>query len=254
MSHENQAFQPSGSVTLFPKTTDGEGPAIGPCNGDVLSSKASSNVIKIPDKRRGRRGQNMKTFNDPSAATGTLNLYSVSAKILAMLMLGTVVSRSDGSGTVTDKAISVPVDFWVPLGHPNVSSITVTSDPSGTTYVEDTDYEINPRLGLIRLIDGGALSATTDLLVSYTHSAVTANRIEVSTETTVRARILLEGINESDNSAFEWEAYSALLTPNGEFDLLSADPVQAQFALEFETPDGYDHPVRFDTDIVFATP
>jgi hypothetical protein len=90
------------------------------------------------------------------------------------------------------------------------------------------------------------LSATTDLLVSYTYSAVTGDRIEVNTDYTVRARLLLRGTNDADDSDVEWEAYSALLTPNGEFDLLSAEPVQAQFSMEFETPDGVDHPIRLD--------
>lgn len=246
MSHENQAMRLTGDVYLFRIVSGAEQSGLGPLNADVLSFQSNVETVDVPDKRRDRRGQLMKTFTDASPATGTLTLYSVPSKVLAMLMLGSIVARADAGGTQTAKSFTIEPDYWTPLDHRNVSSVTVTSDPAGTTYVLGTHYEIDDKLGLIRAIEGGGLSSETDVLINYTYSAVTGDRIEVGTDLTTRARILLRGVNDADDSAVEWEAYSAVLTPGSEFDLLAAEPIQAEFSLKFETPSGKDHPIRLD--------
>jgi uncharacterized protein len=59
----------------------------------------------------------------------------------------------------------------IQLAHGNVqgSSIAVTSNPVGTTYVQGTDYSVDTRTGLISRIAGGALGATAPVLASYSY-------------------------------------------------------------------------------------
>jgi hypothetical protein len=102
-----------------------------------------------------------------------------------------------------------------------VSAVVVTSDPAGTTFVLGTDYELDDKLGLIRAISGSAMASDPTVLIAYTYKAVTGDRIQVGTDLTTRARLLLRGVNDADDSAVEWEAYQAVLTPAGEIDLLS---------------------------------
>lgn len=253
MSHENQALRLTGDVYLFRIESGAESRGLGPLNADVLSFQPNVETVDIPDKRHGRRGQLMRTFTDASPATGALTLWSVPSRVLSMLMLGNVVSRADTAGTVTGEEVALEPDYWTRLAHPNISAITVTSDPAGTTYVLGEDYEIDAHLGLIRAIEGGDIETETEVLVSYTYSAVTGERIEVGTELTTRARIVLKGENDSDGSAVEWEAYQAVLTPAESFDLMASEPIKAAFSLKFETPDGYDHPIRLDFP-VYAAP
>ncbi len=49
-------------------------------------------------------------------------------------------------------------------------TITVTSDPSGTTYSKDTDYTVDFANGGIKFINGGSMAAGTGYLVTYTKS------------------------------------------------------------------------------------
>lgn len=364
MTHENRSIRLTGDLYAFRIVSGVEQRGVGPLNADVLSFQSKAEVVKVPDKRRNRRGQNMKVFTDPSAPTGTVKLYSVPTRMLAMLMLGRVVSRSDSGGTVSSEQITLESDFWTPLAHGNVSSLTATSgvratyasgaegsdnaitwtaaqfgtsgnsitvaliDPSansaalsvsvvdsgivvnlatsgvgaitstaaqvmaaiqantaasalvtvantgasdgsgvvaavaqtnltggantgGTSYTAGEDYEIDDKLGLVRPLEDGDMG--TSAFVSYSYSAITGERIEVSTDYTVRTRLLLRGTNDADDAPVEWEAYSAILTPSGEFDLMSSDPVQAQFSMELETPNGKDHPMRLDFP-VYAQP
>ncbi len=48
--------------------------------------------------------------------------------------------------------------------------VTVTSDPSGTTYTKDTDYTVDFANGAIKFINGGSMAAGTAYLVTYTKS------------------------------------------------------------------------------------
>lgn len=252
MSHENQSMRLTGDLYAFRIASGVESRGLGPLNADVLGFQSNVETIDVPDKRRGRRGQLMASYTDASPATGKLTLYSVPPKILAMLTLGTIVARNDAGGTQAAKTFTIEPDYWTPLDHRNVSAVTCTSSPAGTTYVLGTDYELDVKLGLIRAIEGGALTAATTVLVGYTYKAVTGDRIQVGTDLTTRARLVLRGVNDVDDSAVEWEAYRAVLTPAGEFDLLSSEPLKAEFNLKFETPDGYTHPVRLDYPVYAA--
>lgn len=59
----------------------------------------------------------------------------------------------------------------VQLAHVNIqgSSIVVTSNPAGTTYVQGTDYSLDARTGLITRLSGGALGATAPILATYSY-------------------------------------------------------------------------------------
>jgi uncharacterized protein len=58
----------------------------------------------------------------------------------------------------------------IQLAHGNIvaSSVTVTSDPAGTTYVQGIDYTVNPVTGLISRLASGAAGAT--VIVSFTYA------------------------------------------------------------------------------------
>ena len=252
MSHENKSMRLTGDLYAFRITSGVEASGLGPLNADVLGFQSNVETIDVPDKRRARRGQLMASYTDASPATGKLTLYSVPAKVLAMLMLGTIVARNDAGGTRTATAATVPADYWTPLAHRHVSAVVVTSDPAGTTYEINKDYELDDKLGLIRAISGSAMASDPTVLIAYTYKAVTGDRIQVGTDLTTRARLLLRGVNDADDSAVEWEAYQAILTPAGEIDLLSSEPLKAEFNLKFETPSGYTHPIRLDYPVYAA--
>jgi phage tail sheath protein FI len=59
------------------------------------------------------------------------------------------------------------------LGHMGVSSVVVTSDPAGTTYVAGTDYTLDAINGVISVIpttSGGHIASGATVLVSFNYS------------------------------------------------------------------------------------
>ena len=59
------------------------------------------------------------------------------------------------------------------LGHMGVSSVVVTSNPAGTTYVAGTDYTLDAVNGLVRLVpsgSGGHISAGASVLIGFNYA------------------------------------------------------------------------------------
>lgn len=75
---------------------------------------------------------------------------------------------------ITDEVETGGVEeTWYALSHGRITpgSVTVTSNPAGTTYVEGTDYVINYADGKIKFLSAGSVNAN-DVLVDYTYSSI----------------------------------------------------------------------------------
>ena len=62
------------------------------------------------------------------------------------------------SRTITDESITSSDDTWVDLANKPVDmqqAFVVTSDPAGTTYVEDTDYIVDYAQGRVQTLSAG---------------------------------------------------------------------------------------------------
>jgi hypothetical protein len=86
----------------------------------------------------------------------------------------TTTGESGFTVPITDEAIDGGAEeVWYPLAHGRITpgSVTVTSDPAGTTYVQGDDYIINFADGKIKFLAAGDVGAN-DVLVDYTYSAM----------------------------------------------------------------------------------
>ncbi len=82
--------------------------------------------------------------------------------------------ESGYTSTVTDEEVTGGAEnVWYDLAHGRITpgTVVVTSNPAGTTYVEDTDYEIDYGAGRIRFIAAGSIN-TNDVLVNYGYTAI----------------------------------------------------------------------------------
>jgi len=132
--------------------------------------------------------------------TMSLELYDHNKENLAIAALGT--ASSVASGSVSDESISAPADLasgdrlvLTASLIDTAETVTVTSDPAGTTYTAGTDYTVTSA-GIL-ILSGGNISASDDLLVSYTKTAYDV--VEALTSTTQEFQVILTGINAGMN-------------------------------------------------------
>jgi uncharacterized protein len=105
------------------------------------------------------------TFN----TAGAINLGHMG--ITSLSLLPTSTTGVSGEHQTFAGAVAT---IQLAHGNLNASTVVLTSDPAGTTYVQGTDYAVDARTGLITQLPGGALTATQSVLVSYSYYSGTA--------------------------------------------------------------------------------
>ncbi|HVN30018.1 MAG TPA: phage tail sheath subtilisin-like domain-containing protein, partial [Candidatus Binataceae bacterium] len=75
--------------------------------------------------------------------------------------------------SVAASAFTFNAQGAINLGHMGVSNVVVTSDPTGTTYVANTDYTLDPVNGVITIIptgSGGHIASGATVLVAFNYA------------------------------------------------------------------------------------
>ena len=142
-------------------------------------------------------------YNSLRRITGvemTLTMHDYSAENLAVALFGS--SSAVTAAAVTGESISAPADLssgdrLVRTANliDTASSVTLTSDPAGTTYVEGTDYNVTAA-GVV-LLSAGTITDSAALLVNYTKKA--ADVVEALTSSAQEYELVFDGLNEAQS-------------------------------------------------------
>lgn len=160
--------------------------------GSVSQCSVAVDANQLRQPNFGRDGGTLNTVERINAVTVTLTLQSLSKANLAAVLRGTASEIS--SGTVTDEPVTSGAQGeLIPLANFNPSSVTVTSSPAGTTYVEGADYVVSG--AGIKTVSGGDIAASTALLVSYSYSD--ADVVEALTSGATELSVFFDGLNEA---------------------------------------------------------
>lgn len=184
----------------------------------------------------GKRGQIVDSGGTLDGVNGTLSLTNWIAANFAMLAAGKAVPLTEAEGTVSALAMTLPADgSWIPTGHKDISSVVIDSKEEGT------DFEVSPRLGMIRALKNTEL--TVDVAFSY--AAESGFRIEVGSTPVIRMALLVDGRNTETGEYFTAEAGCVVFTSKSPINLVSdpeTDYEKMDFDLSFETPPGATSP------------
>lgn len=133
-------------------------------------------------------------------ATFAFTFWDYFPENFAVSTFGT--SASVAAGTVTDESISAPADLadgdrLVKTAKmiDTTQTVTVTSDPAGTTYTLDTDYSVT-KAGII-LLSAGSISASDPLLVSYSNEAT--DLVQAIMTSGQEFNMVFDGLNDADS-------------------------------------------------------
>lgn len=157
---------------------------------------------------------------------------------LAMFLLGTTAVVADAGGAVVEEAIDnvIPGNTYQ-LGESAADGVgnmgvtfpgsggtlfTVTDD-AGTpvTFDATDDYLVDPVRGLLTIVEGGAITDGTNLLVSYTVEAKSRQRTTAGAVQVAGALKFVEYNAYGENKV--WNIPSVSLSPNGDLNLKAED-------------------------------
>ncbi len=213
-------------------------------NATSLSLAIETDNKKLTSNKRDTFGQTIATVNRITGSKVTFTLNQMDVATLAAVFLGDAVARTGTGGTVTDEDVVAIHDKWVDflqLGN-GISAVSVQDATDITTYVEGTDYELNTRLGMIKVLSGGSIDDGDTLHVDYTYAAESGKKITGATQPTVKVKLRLDGKNVEDGSDVQVNVFEALVKPSSAVDFLAEDFAEIQFEGEMLTPAGKSWP------------
>jgi len=218
----------------------------GPFEVSKFEIKPNSDLKEMSSRGRNTYGQVIESVPLPKPADFSLTMAEVNRESLAMALFGTASAVNQGSGNVTDEAVVAKLAKWVQLSKQNLSEtgLVVTNSAASTTYVLGTDYEVNYRLGMIRALSTGAITEGQSLKVDFTHNAISGTSIAGATQTQVRAKFKLDGVNFADQLIVD--VHEAILTPDSAFDFLQDEFAEIELKGRLKTPAGKTEPFKVE--------
>lgn len=220
----------------------------GPYECVKLEIKPNSDLKELTSKGKTTYGQVIESVPIPKPSDLTIELGEVDREGLAMALFGKVETLAVGAGTMTAESLVAKKGFWVQTSKRNLASagLLVKDSTGTTTYVLGTDYLVNYRLGTIKVLDGSAIVDGATLKVTGTSNAIDGSTIVGSTETQVRAKFRLDGVNFVDNTPSIVTIYEAVLTPDKAFDFLQDNFGTISLKGRMKTPTGFLSPFNVE--------
>lgn len=199
---------------------------------------------ELSSRGRSTYGQVIESVTLPQPSDFAVDLPEVNKESLTIALLGTDQPINQGSGTATNEPITARKGAWVPLAFQNVSAsgFAITNTAGTTTYVQGTDYEVNYRMGWVRILEGSAIAEGATLHVDYTYNAVSGTMIRGATQSQLRVKLRLDGVNFADQSSVIVDVFEAVIAPDSAFNFLSDEFATVTLPGRLKTPVGRTEP------------
>lgn len=194
-------------------------------------------------------GQALDSVAINKPAKISIQIDDAIADNLALALKGLIETVNVNAGAVSNESITAAVNKYVPLAHDRVSNVVVKDATGATTYEEGSDYEVNVRLGWIKVLGGGDIQDGATLKVSYNYAAKQIHKIKGSKEAEILCQIILDGENVVNNKRCKVIVYQAKLRPASEVDFLNDDYVKISLQGTLVTPPNQLEPYVVEYDV-----
>jgi hypothetical protein len=214
-------------------------------NAAVFGYEAGE-AVSVLSARRDRFGQAIYSETQPGQSLLNVTLPAVPPAIFAAIFYGESAEITVTGASVTAEAVTFTADqLSQPLAHTYIAASpapTVTGTGGTPTYVAGTDYVIDRRLGRIRRVAAGGITATATVQVNYTYSTYTLQRIRGGVQPQRNFYIEGDFKNRPDASDMRLWIWQANLATEGEVDLFSTTPIEVTMAGQLITPEDKTEP------------
>lgn len=231
-------------IARYNPTTAAFDDFVGPIETTKFEIKPKVDLKEMTSKGRSTYGQVIESVPIPKPFEFTVNFAEVSGDTLVAAFLGTKTDLNVGGGTMTAAVVKIKKNAWVEIGHMNIATVgfTVKDVTDATTYVMGTDYEINYRLGMLKILTGSAIVDGANVHVNGTYGAITGTQIAGGTNAQIRAKFRLDGKNFADGLPCIVDVHEAVIAADSAFDFLANDFASLALPGRLKTPVGKSEP------------
>jgi len=237
-----QSFVGAGDVYLDRLTDAGASQGFVKVGAGKLEIKPNSEIKEQISKGRDTYGQVIASVAINKPAEISVVLTQVDRKALAIAFLGEDTAHGVTASSAVDEAITARHGKGVFLAKRNVSSVVVTDATGVTTYVLNTDYTLDTRLGMITALSTGAITDGQSLLVDYSYAAESGYKIQGATKPLVKMGLFLDGKNMVDGASCYVSIWETQVAPESAVDFLADDWAEITLKGTMVTPTGKSEP------------
>lgn len=218
----------------------------GPFEATKFEVKPNVELKEMSSRGRSSYGQVIESVALPQPAEFTLELPEVNKESLSIALLGTESAINQIAGTLTAAPVTVTSkDTWLNIGKQNITAGLTVKDATGvTTYVMGTDYVLNNRMGWIKILHGSTIAAADTIKVTGAYGAVGGTLIRGATNSQIRAKFRLDGVNFADQLPVIVDVWEAIISADSAFDFLSNEFASISLPGRLKTPTGKTEPFQ----------
>jgi len=247
MAYAQEQFIGAGDLNV--DAYDSDGNKTGELDvGNAIVFAINAPAIDKKERVGFRRGNYAKTIKSVIVKVEQelkFTLTDINRKNLAMAMFGTDAefTQSAGDNVAAAESITGHTDKWTKLVSRKLDPETppvVKDETDTTTYVEDTDYEVDYHVGRIKVLSGGSITDEDTLMVGSTWLAITGGfKIDGLEVNKLEAYIRMVGKDQANDRDCEVIVYKAQIEPAGDLNWLSEEFVDLEFSGKIlDTDDG----------------
>lgn len=171
----------------------------------------------------------------------TAKLEEFNQDNIEMIFLGEKTTIEQTADSVTDEEHTVKeFDAYYKLEYRKVSSVVVKDSTGVTTYTEDDDYEVDAKIGRVKILSGGSggIEADDVLKISYSYADLELPAVKLAEKTKVEGSIRFLG-DPAYGPEFELYIPKASVSADGEMPLISTEwasmGIRAEALIETDT-------------------
>lgn len=192
----------------------------GNCN--KLIPKVTTETLENTLNGRDTLGQVGDSYTRITGSSISFAMNRYDPKIVAAFFAGSAVDITAASAAYTATVIAIH-DKWVPILDDMLAltDCTVKDDTDTTTYDVTDDYEINLRMGMIKVLSTGSIADGDELHLSGDKDAASGSKITGATNPIVNVGLYLDGKDYVNGGNLKLRVWKAQLRAEGDFDILA---------------------------------
>lgn len=203
------------------------GSTIGFSNMGNVSELTSSKEIESDElKSTGREdyGEALSVDNTPGATEMSIKFNTFDKQGMARALMGEAVDLTATPITITNEPLTVTTD-WIKLAYKDIDPDTfVLSDTEVTpNVIPAAQYELNPRLGMIRFNETGTPVVGAELTYSGKTKGSAGYQIDANTLSSLPLEMYLDGKDRVSGKNGILEIPHAVMTADGDINWMTDD-------------------------------
>lgn len=193
-------------------------------NVSELTTTKDIETDELPSTGRDDYGEAISIDSKPGATEMAIKFNTFDKAGMARALMGEAIDLPTEPVVITDEPLTVTTG-WIKLSHRDIDPDTfVLSDTEvAPSVIDATQYELNPRLGMIRFNETGTPAVDAELTYTGKTRGTAGYQIDANTLSTLPLEMYLDGKDRVTGKDGILDIPHAVMTSDGEINWMSDD-------------------------------